>query len=116
MYKTRVTQAGHWLSLDLTQPCRAASVTLDYSATDIGLMTVLQLSGGATKSIIRKLPDQIGSETVAIDSPGWLMPKSGFAFVWTLAAEDTELTDGERTPRPRGQAVAATASRSTAQG
>lgn len=63
------------------------SLTLDYTNTEIADMRVSDTIGSACSTQVSRMPDSVPGKVVSVDAPGWLMPKSGFAFTWTLEAE-----------------------------
>jgi hypothetical protein len=33
------------------------------------------------------MPKEVDAKVISVDLPGWLPPRAGFAFVWTLLSE-----------------------------
>jgi len=88
IYRTLTPQSGHRLFIELPQPTRGLSVRLDYTATDIAHLSVTDLVSSTQRTRISNLPDGVSGKVLSVDLPGWLLPKAGFAFVWTLRAEE----------------------------
>lgn len=98
IYKTITPQSGHRLFVEVSQPTRGLSLELDYSDTDISHLSVSDLVTSARKTQISEMPEQVDARVLSVDLPGWLLPKAGFTFVWTLADEERP---GSRSARPR---------------
>lgn len=98
IYKTITPQSGHRLFVEVSQPTRGLSLELDYSDTDISHLSVSDLVTSARKTQISRMPEQVDARVLSVDLPGWLLPKAGFTFVWTLAGEEPR---GSRAARPR---------------
>lgn len=97
VYRAVTSQAGHRLFVELPQPSRGLSLRLDYSDTDISHLSVTDLLSSTHHAQISRLPENVPGKVVAIDVPGWLLPKAGLTFVWTLSAEDqADATTHER--------------------
>lgn len=94
LYRTRVRQTGHFLFIELPQPARNLSLTLDYTDTKISRLRVLDLVSSAARPEIMNLPAQVDAREVSIDLNGWLLPRAGFTFVWSLASEESASTSG----------------------
>lgn len=87
VYRTVTSQAGHWLFFEIPQPSKNLSLRFDYTNTDIAsLRTIDLLPGHATQ--LANLPSAVNGREVSVDVPGWLLPRAGLAFVWTLSSEE----------------------------
>lgn len=99
IYRVRTPKNGHCLFVELPQPSRGVSLEMDYSNADVSRMVVTNLVSTSKRSQISHLPEKLSSKVVSVDVPGWLLPKTGFAFVWTLLSEQShdgaEPTDDE---------------------
>ncbi|MFT4165678.1 MAG: hypothetical protein QM650_10605 [Microlunatus sp.] len=83
-----VTQTwGHRLFVELPQPARNMSVTMDYTATPIVDMRVSDTVATARPVQVSRTPEEVSARTVTVDLPGWLLPRTGTAFTWTLESE-----------------------------
>ncbi|WP_225535928.1 hypothetical protein [Tsukamurella tyrosinosolvens] len=87
VFRTVTPQWGHRLFFELPQPGRNMALTLDYSDTDIADLRVSDTVGTARPPVITRSPSGVAGKVVSVESRGWLMPKSGFAFTWALRAE-----------------------------
>lgn len=78
---------GHRLYFELPQPCRRLSLSIDYTNTDIAHLTISDTVATSRAAQITRSPAAVAGKVVAVDMPGWLLPKSGFSATWTLNAE-----------------------------
>ncbi len=85
--RTSTPKWGHRLFFELPQPARNMSLNMDYTNTDIVDMRVSDTTGSARPSQVTRTPSGVTGKTVEVETRGWLMPKSGFAFTWALDAE-----------------------------
>ncbi|WP_309130350.1 hypothetical protein [Brevibacterium sp.] len=87
VFRTVTPMWGHRLYFELRQPSRGVSLSLDYTNTSIANMHVSDtVSTNRPIRLTRTPPGGAGKE-VGVDATGWLMPKTGFAFTWTLESE-----------------------------
>ncbi|OFJ50600.1 hypothetical protein [Mycolicibacterium grossiae] len=93
VFRTVTPTWGHRLFFELPQPGRNVSLTLDYTNTDIASMRVSDTVGALTPPQVTQLPANVPGRVISVESPGWLLSKTGFAFTWTLK---TELPRDER--------------------
>lgn len=98
--KTITAQSGHLLHFDVEQPTRNISVDFDYTEAGIAHASVLDLIASAKRARIERLPHSVPGKTISIDFDGWVFPRTGFAFIWTLDEEAV------RTPVPVGARTA----------
>lgn len=97
VYRAVAAKANHQLFLEVAQPARDVSMTIDYTATDISRLTVSDLVTSIHKPRIARLPAATAAKVVQVDIPGWLLPRAGFTCVWTLEPEEAERHhDGQR--------------------
>lgn len=87
VYKTITPQSGHLLYFDVEQPTRNISVDFDYNDTDISHVSVLDLVASSKTTRVQQLPASVQNKSINVDFTGWVFPRTGFAFVWTLADE-----------------------------
>jgi hypothetical protein len=87
LYRVVTPKSGHRLYFEVGHPTRGFSLQVDYTATDIDRMSVTELVSSSHRSQVSQMPKQVDARVLGIDLPGWLLPKSGFAFVWTLTNE-----------------------------
>lgn len=86
-FRTVTPTWGHRLFFELPQPGRDISLTVDYTNTDITDMRVSDTVSGAKPVTVSHSPAEVPERVMKMDATGWLMPKSGFAFTWTLESE-----------------------------
>lgn len=89
VYRTVTPKSGHRLYFEVGQPTRGFSLEIDYTSTDIAHMSVTDLVSTGHRSHVSRMPEQVDARVLGVDLSGWLLPKSGFAFVWTLLNEQT---------------------------
>ena len=87
VFRTVTPMWGHRLFFELPQPGRDVSLTLDYTNTDIAFMRVSDTVGALVPPRISQMPTSVPGRVIAVEAPGWLMSKAGFAFTWTLESE-----------------------------
>ena len=76
---------GHRVFFELPQPARGLSLTLDYTNTSIASVNVTDTI--AAHAVVSHSPAGTTGRELHVDAPGWLLPKSGFSFVWVLEEE-----------------------------
>ena len=96
VYRTVTSQAGHWLFFEIPQPSKNLSLRFDYTNTEIASLRTLDLLPGHATQLVN-LPSTVNGREVSVDVPGWLLPRAGLAFVWTLSSEEP---DAEATHAP----------------
>lgn len=93
-YRVVTSQSGHYLFFEIPQPSHNPSLTFDYTnAREIERLTMMDLVSSSQRSQISRLPEQAGARVISADLPGWLLPRAGFTFVWTLLSEQTSESD-----------------------
>ena len=88
VYRTITPQSGHRLLFDIEQPTKNFSLEVDYTATDISHLSVTDLVASKHRTRISRLPNELPSKSITAEVPGWIFPRAGFAFVWTLTSEE----------------------------
>lgn len=86
-YRTITPPTGHRLYIDIEQPTKGISVELDYGDCDIAEMSVLDLVASSRQTVVRRTPSGVPGRSLAVEFDGWVFPRTGFAFVWTLNDE-----------------------------
>lgn len=86
-YRTITAQHGHLLFFDIEQPTKDLRVEFDYSGCGIASVSTLDLVPSVRPTHIEKTPAQLPDGVVRVDLDGWIFPRSGVAFVWTLVGE-----------------------------
>lgn len=90
-YQTITTRAGHLLFFDIEQPTRDLRVDFDYTDCGIASLSTLDLIPTMRPTRIELAPPAVPADVVRVDLDGWIFPRSGIAFVWTLEAETTSV-------------------------
>jgi hypothetical protein len=100
VYRAVAAKSNHQLFLEVAQPARNVSMTVDYTATDISRLTVSDLVTSIHKPRIARMPAATATRVVQVDIPGWLLPRAGFTCVWTLNSEEVDQTVSADDPAP----------------
>ena len=87
LYRTITPQSGHLLYFDIEQPTRNISLDLDYSDSSIHNVSVLDLIASGRRTRITRSPEDLPGRTTRVAFDGWMFPRTGLAFVWTLESE-----------------------------
>ncbi|WP_300599520.1 hypothetical protein [uncultured Nocardioides sp.] len=90
LYRTVGAQSAHRLFLELPVPARNVTLEVDYTETEIAHLSVTEAVTSLQKPRITQVPERLPGRELQVELPGWLLPRSGFTFVWTLRAEQTE--------------------------
>jgi len=85
-YRTVTSRAGHLLFFDIEQPTRDLRVDFDYGGCGIASVSALDLVPSVRRARIER-PSDTTRSILRVDIDGWVFPRSGVAFVWTLDAE-----------------------------
>jgi hypothetical protein len=86
-YRTITGQADHLLFFDIEQPTRGLRVEMDYGGCAIASMAALDLVPTIRPTRIDRPPAVLDQDSVRVEVDGWVFPRSGVAFVWTLEGE-----------------------------
>lgn len=97
VYRVVTPKFGHRAYVRLQQPTRGLQLSVDYTDTDIASIAVTDLAATGKASRVFRTPPGGNGRELTIESRGWLMPRAGHAFTWTL---QSELPRSERTERP----------------
>ena len=87
-YRAITSQAGHLLFFDIEQPTRDLKVEFDYSDCGIASVSTLDLIPAIRPTRIERTPASLPATSIRLDLDGWIFPRSGIAFIWTLESED----------------------------
>lgn len=98
VFRVVTPMSGHRLYFALPQPGRNLSMILDYTNTEIARIGVTETVASAKPIHVMRSPEEVSGRSIAVEAEGWLMPKTGFTFTWTL---ENEL------PRPTSSSEAA---------
>lgn len=88
VFRTVTPVWGHRLYFELPQPARNMSVSFDYTNTNIVDMRVIESVATTRPTQLSQSPERTPGRTISVEAVGWLMPKAGFTFTWTV---DTEM-------------------------
>lgn len=80
-------QSGHRLYFELPQPARNFSLVLDYSDTKIAQLAVSESIASSRPLQVMRSPEAASGKSISVNAPGWMLPKTGMTFTWTLDAE-----------------------------
>lgn len=86
-YRLRVPQSGHLLYFDVDRPTRGLDVHVNYHDVGISGLKVVDHISSSQKARITRSPKDAGTRTVSVGYDGWVLPRAGVAFVWTLDGE-----------------------------
>ena len=93
IFRTQTPQWGHRLFFELPQPARDMALTMDYTNTEIADMRVSDTVATSRPARVSRTPESVPGRVISVEASGWLLPKTGFAFTWTL---ETELPQTEK--------------------
>jgi hypothetical protein len=87
-----VRRQGHLLYLDVGTLTKGLRIALRYGGSRIREITTLPFIASAEAPRLSQSPPSVPTPNVEIGFDGWVLPRSGVAFVWTLDNEFTEKT------------------------
>lgn len=93
-YRVLVKQHGHLLYLDLPRPTKGLRVQFAYGGCGIRTLDAVDFIASAEQARVLRTPETDTSPSVDIGFDGWIFPKSGMAFVWSLDDETPEPAGG----------------------
>lgn len=88
-YAVKVQRNSHVLQIDVAQPSRDLRVDLSYGYSGIKFVNVLDFIASTSQPRVVRTPAPAQAVSVSFD--GWVLPKSGVAFVWVLDEEMVRL-------------------------
>jgi hypothetical protein len=86
-YRLLVRQAGHLLYLDIGSLTRGLTVAFRYGGCGIRNVNTLPFIASAEPARLMQTPPATPTPRVEIGFDGWVLPRSGVAFVWALEDE-----------------------------
>ena len=103
-FRTRTLRSGHVVHLDIDRPTRGLDVELRYDPKQVGQMRILDFASIGEGGRLTQVPD---APTLRYRYDGWLFPRAGMVFVWTLPDEQDDwgevaLDTDARPPRSAG--------------
>lgn len=95
IYRVRVPQSGHLVYFDVDRPTRGIDMHVNYQDVGIARLRVVDHLSSSTKARVTRSPADSGTRSVTVGYDGWVLPRAGVAFVWTLDSEmdSTEQSD-----------------------
>lgn len=91
-YRVLLARHGHLLYLDLPRPTKGLNVRFDYKDAGIRRVNTLDFVASAKPSTVEVTPPSVPDRAVTVTFNGWIFPRSGVAFVWSLNSETSEKT------------------------
>ena len=103
-FRTRTLRSGHVVHLDIDRPTRGLDVELRYDPEQVGQMRILDFASIGEGGRLTQVPN---TPTLRYRYDGWLFPRAGMVFVWTLPDEQDDwgevaLDTDARPPRSAG--------------
>jgi hypothetical protein len=83
----RVKKTGHLLTLNFVYPTKGISMEIDVTNTDIAEIAARDFFSSSKKPVIRYLPSSSNTRKITVEIEGWVFPKGGVDFIWTLKSE-----------------------------
>lgn len=93
-YRAIMQRTGNLLFFDIEQPTRDLTVTFDYRNCGIATVTTLDMIPSVRPTRIETPNETKTADTVNVAIDGWIFPRSGVAFVWTLEGREKRLRSG----------------------
>ena len=84
---TRTLRSGHVVHLDIDRPTRGLDVELRYDPEQVGQMRILDFASIGEGGRLTQVPN---TPTLRYRYDGWLFPRAGMVFVWTLPDEQDD--------------------------
>lgn len=75
---------GNMLFFDIEQPTCDFRVSFDYRDCAIASVSTLDMVPSVRATRVETGEDNGSADLVRVDIDGWVFPRSGVAFVWTL--------------------------------
>lgn len=103
-FRTRTLRSGHVVHLDIDRPTRGLDVELRYDPEQVGQMRILDFASIGEGGRLTQVPS---TPTLRYRYDGWLFPRAGMVFVWTLPDEQDDWAEvapdtNARQPRSAG--------------
>ena len=103
-FRTRTLRSGHVVHLDIDRPTRGLDVELRYDPEQVGQMRILDFASIGEGGRLTQVPN---TPTLRYRYDGWLFPRAGMVFVWTLPDEQDDWAEvapdtNVRPPRSAG--------------
>jgi hypothetical protein len=92
-YRTTIASNANMLFFSIEQPTRNLNLQFDYSGCGIASVSTPDLVPSIRPTRIERAPAKTHTDTIRVDLDGWIFPRSGVAFVWTLAEDPAVRSD-----------------------
>ena len=89
------------MHLDIDRPTRGLDVELRYDPEQVGQMRILDFVSIGEGGRLTQVPD---APTLRYRNDGWLFPRAGLVFAWTLHNEQVAPLDQAADAQPRANA------------
>ena len=100
-FRTRTPRSGHVVHLDIDRPTRGLDVELRYDSEQVGQMRILDFASIGEGGRLTQVPD---APTLRYRYDGWLFPRAGLVFAWTLHNEQVAQLDQATDAQPQANA------------
>jgi hypothetical protein len=90
-YRLLVRRAGHLFYLDIGSLTKGLKVAFRYGGCGIREVKTLPFIASAEPTRLMQTPPTTPTPRMEIGFDGWVLPRSGVAFVWTLEEETVQL-------------------------
>ena len=101
-YRMLVQRNSHLLTFPVAQPTNSVFYELDYTNTGISFVSVVPFFGSSRTPRIERSEPRENIARVSVGLDGWVLPRSGLAFVWVLADELMSRTRRRSSSAPDG--------------
>lgn len=86
-FRVLVQRHSHMLSLDIAKPTKGLKVDFLYGNCGIQYVNLLDYFSSSKQPRVTRLPASGPTPSISLSFDGWVMPKGGAGFVWTLEDE-----------------------------
>jgi hypothetical protein len=96
-YRVLVRRGGHLLYLDVGTLTRGLKIAFRYGGCGIQEVTPLSFIASAEPPRVLQSPPSTPTPSVEVGFDGWVLPRSGVAFIWTLQDEGAPTPESPNT-------------------
>ncbi len=89
-YRTVTKRSGHLLFFDIEAPTRDLKVSFDHTSADLAHVSVIDMVPSVRRTRIEQPAKGANDKTLRAEVDGWIFPRSGIAFVWTVRFSRSE--------------------------
>ena len=101
-FRTMAPQDGHTFHLAIDRPTKGLDVELSYDSADIATMRVMDFASRGDGGRVSEEPEHAA---VRYRYDGWLFPRAGLVFAWTLPEEQQRTVSHATRKQPGRQAT-----------